>query len=1226
MTPHPHPPAPARDARPTPATASLSGVLLLCLHLAAIPASGAEDPTLVHESLSAHPERLLLHQQGWGDLGLDTAAHAPHLAGAPLRIGSTTYLHGLGHHAPGRLVVLLAGEFERFEADVGLQPCPGGSVIFRVTADGQPLFDSGVLHDTDEPRPVSVPVAGVQELVLEALDANDGIACDMANWANARLLRSPAGPSGRASAAVDIAPFAEVFTADPDRTDGARARRLEEFPAEDVFLETGLQPHAGGRYVLVPNANRIACVGLKWFSRRPLREVRLPFPADSPMPSPDTVQVQAWFGESAWQGHWQTLDLTPVAQDRELVASLPARAPMGGLLQTRKIRWRLPASGPSIAILPPVAYSRARWTDDDVIARALSPTPGATGQVRVFNGACLSADGAAPTSPSTWLDWDLSRPLKLRVRHSLPSALKADATVLQFRLPAGGVGVAIDDLLTHRHVNVPSRGLDVALAEPPDPVAPPAPADPPRPVTHPTSILDEVRARPDQTLAQALARTHRAAQDEGPVMLSLSCDNTKYVVGRNGDLSFPVTPTPDTEWFAGAGNVQFILGDGQRDHTRRQLDDPWLPLPRITFEREGLRCTERVFVAPADADDPDPARLNRRPLCLAECLLENLGDQPAPARLEVPFRLAGNPPSPAELHRENDHRFRADLGLSRAVVLIDASSTLSARAAGGSLLLTGTLPPRGRTRLVVVLSGPDAPSPAAVDVPALRAATERHWRAVLAPATQIETPDPRLNDILRASQVRCLIAARHEAGGARVAPWIAAMAYGPLESEAHSVIRGMDALGHHSFARRGLEYFIHRYQPAGFLTTGYTTFGTAWHLWTLGEHVQLTSDLDWLRSQAPALRQAGDWILRQLAKTRRPGPDGQPLPESGLMPPAVMADWNAFACHFMLNGYYHAALRHLATALQRLDDPRSTHYARAAEQLRQDILRAYRWTQAQAPALPLRNGSWIPHYPSQVHSPGKLEDFFPGDDAGRSWAYDIELGAHQLVPTGVLAPDDPEVTRMLHHLEDVAFLGEGWFDYPAAENARDWFHLGGFAKVQPYYARNAEIYALRDEVKPFLRSYFNSLASLLNTEVLTLWEHFRHSGAWDKTHETGYFLHQTRLMLVQERDNDLWLAPLLPADWLRDGAELDVRAAPTLFGPVSYHLASRDGARTIHAHILPPARTPPGRIVLRLRHPQGLSIHHLSASVQPPPTFDASRQTITLIPSREPIAFTVHFQ
>jgi hypothetical protein len=507
----------------------------------------------------------------------------------------------------------------------------------------------------------------------------------------------------------------------------------------------------------------------------------------------------------------------------------------------------------------------------------------------------------------------------------------------------------------------------------------------------------------------------------------------------------------------------------------------------------------------------------------------------------------------------------------------------------------------------------------------LRTAVERYWRAVLAPATQIETPDELLNDVIRSSQVRCLIAGRNEADGARVAPWIAAMSYGPFESEAHSVIRGMDFLGHHDFARRGLEFFIRRYHTNGFLTTGYTTFGTAWHLWTLGEHVQLSGDSDWLRGHAAELCRVGDWILRQTEKTRRTGADGQPVLEFGLMPPAVMADWNAFACHFMLNGYYHAALRQLAAALGRISDPRAVAYARGADELRQNILRAYRWTQGQSPALPLRDGTWIPHYPSQVHSPGKLEHFFPGDDAGRSWAYDTELGAHQLVPTGVFAPDDPEVTRMLNHLEDVQFLGEGWFDYPAAENARDWFNLGGFAKVQPYYGRNAEIYALRDDVRPFLRTYFNSLASLLNTEVLTLWEHFRHSGAWDKTHETGHFLHQTRTMLVQERGRELWLAPLIPGEWTRGGATLRVGNAPTAFGPVSYRIASGDVARVTQVEVIPPTRARPERVVLRLRHLEGRAIRSVEVNGRAHEDFDRRPGTVMLKPEGQPLSVTVHW-
>src|SRR5664279_757539 len=229
------------------------------------------------------------------------------------------------------------------------------------------------------------------------------------------------------------------------------------------------------------------------------------------------------------------------------------------------------------------------------------------------------------------------------------------------------------------------------------------------------------------------------------------------------------------------------------------------------------------------------------------------------------------------------------------------------------------------------------------------------------------------------------------------------MSYGPLESESHSVIRGMDFMGHGEFARRGLDFFIHRYNTNGFLTTGYTTFGTAWHLWTLGEHYQLYRDTNWLSQVAPEVERVVQWIIRQTEKTKGQGQ------EYGLMPPGVLADWNSFAYHYALNAYYFAALREVGSALSDLSPPRSSRgqealtniallraslsaLTRAAE-LRTNILRAYRWTQSQAPALPLHNGTWIPHYPSQLHSPGKLADFFPGQDGGRSWCYDVEIGA-----------------------------------------------------------------------------------------------------------------------------------------------------------------------------------------------------------------------------------------
>jgi len=505
----------------------------------------------------------------------------------------------------------------------------------------------------------------------------------------------------------------------------------------------------------------------------------------------------------------------------------------------------------------------------------------------------------------------------------------------------------------------------------------------------------------------------------------------------------------------------------------------------------------------------------------------------------------------------------------------------------------------------------------------LRGEVESYCKEVLAPAIGVETPEPKLNDLIRSSQIRCFIAARNESDGDRIAPWIAAMSYGPLESESHAVIRGMDFMGHSEFARRGLEFFIHRYNASGYLTTGYTTFGTAWHLWTLAEHYELSRDRQWLEQISPELFRVGDWITRQTAKTHASGPrDANHPPVEGLMPPSVLADWNAFAYHYCLNAYYYAALHGLGKSLRDLADGasrpsvrlnlinRAKLYQSKAADLRTSILRAYEWTQSQSPAVPLRNGSWIPHYPSQVHSPGNLGDFFPGQDAGRSWCYDVELGAHQLLPSGVLPVDSREARRILDHMEDVQFLSSGWFDYPGSENEKDWFNLGGFSKVQPYYCRNCEIYALRDDVKPFVRSYFNTLAAMLNPEVMTFWEHFHHSGAWDKTHETGYFLHQTRTMLLTERGNELWLAPLITDQWLMNGRTLSVSRAPSKFGIVGYRIESRVDAGQILATIEPPMRSRPDELVLRLRHPAGKPIRSVTVNGHTHSRFDRATQVI----------------
>ncbi|MBD3174497.1 MAG: hypothetical protein GF320_04925 [Armatimonadia bacterium] len=475
------------------------------------------------------------------------------------------------------------------------------------------------------------------------------------------------------------------------------------------------------------------------------------------------------------------------------------------------------------------------------------------------------------------------------------------------------------------------------------------------------------------------------------------------------------------------------------------------------------------------------------------------------------------------------------------------------------------------------------------------------WERFLGTGAKLSLPDELLDAIVAMSRVHCAAAARHEAGGRRIAPWIASISYGPLESESHSVILGMDGMGHEEFGRRGLDFFIGRYNPHGFLTTGYTTMGTGWHLWTLGEHVLLHGDTDWLGERSAEVARACRWVMRERRKTGGRLPSGDPVPERGLMPPSVIADWNVFEYRWFQQASYCAGLDLVGEALSRCGHPAARAVLLDAAELRREILRAYDWAQARTPAVELRSGEWVPGSPGMLRAFGPIHDAYPGEDHQRSWAGDAELGPNHLVPLGVLKPGDRRTDWLVDQLEDNLCLRTGMGDYDEESNRADWFGRGGFCKLQPYYGRLAEVHALRDDRKAFLRSYLNAIPSLVSRELMSFWEHFANMGAWNKTHETGWFLWQTRTMLVQERGDDLWLAPFIPAEWLRGGEPLVVEDLPTRFGPVSYRMEPDGKGDMVAITIRPPRRRDPAALILRLAHPEDRDITGLSIDDAPQP-------------------------
>ena len=125
---------------------------------------------------------------GWGPVEKDqsngeTAAGD----GNPITIGGTVYPKGLGTNAPSTISYFLGGGCSTLTATVGVddEKSGKGTVEFEVTADGKQVADSGVLRNSDGPKPLQADVAGAQSVQLIVTDGGDGNDSDHADWAQA---------------------------------------------------------------------------------------------------------------------------------------------------------------------------------------------------------------------------------------------------------------------------------------------------------------------------------------------------------------------------------------------------------------------------------------------------------------------------------------------------------------------------------------------------------------------------------------------------------------------------------------------------------------------------------------------------------------------------------------------------------------------------------------------------------------------------------------------------------------------------------------------------------------------------------------------------------------------------------------------------------------------------------------------------------------------------------
>jgi len=160
-------------------------IILVLVFAALVPSRAAEVKV---ESL---PLRTLT--TGWG-----RPQPGKSISGGPLRIGGTTYQHGIGTHSPSSLLIVLDGKATRFKAKVGVDDFANperASVEFKLTGDGRQLWTSGLLKGGKPAIACDVDLAGIHALQLSVTDGGNGNDSDHADWIEPVITYEGAAPS-----------------------------------------------------------------------------------------------------------------------------------------------------------------------------------------------------------------------------------------------------------------------------------------------------------------------------------------------------------------------------------------------------------------------------------------------------------------------------------------------------------------------------------------------------------------------------------------------------------------------------------------------------------------------------------------------------------------------------------------------------------------------------------------------------------------------------------------------------------------------------------------------------------------------------------------------------------------------------------------------------------------------------------------------------------------------
>jgi hypothetical protein len=787
---------------------------------------------------------------------------------------------------------------------------------------------------------------------------------------------------------------------------------------------------------------------------------------------------------------------------------------------------------------------------------------------------------------------------------------------------------------------------------------------------HAKTIARRVKERTEQSYAGAFLgqpRPHAAAWSLG----FKNC-RQRFWQDPNGDITLESTTVRQ---IPAADTPRYANGDGRRrgGHGRFffGLED-WITLGRSTDPAPALASVLRArkddidlellsLAAPLDGQvERGPIAGDRDLVCLARFRLTNVGEGKRTARLHFDYssssgrspnpysRRAGDwslsdwmvPRSPREKLSLSGDLIRGDWH-GRKVIRARVETPMSGRSERKGIAFERELGADESCELLLKIPFVALESPAELDqlrslsFDTARKQLAEFWRAENARGARIRTPIPQLDALHRSHLTYVQISDPAMPGEPDlINTSVGTSTYSNCGNESCMINQELDQRGLADDARRRLEVWlkyqgteplIGRFSDKEGVLHGAGSFSFmasynqnhGWILWRLAEHFLYTRDRAWFDHVSPGILAACDWVFRQRRHTMKEQPFSRGW-EYGFLPAGALEDVAEYRYWLTTNTMIWRGVDTAAKALEAAGHPEAARIRRGADAYGKDLKRGFETMRQHCPLVRLRDGRWVPYYPSQLYRRGR--------DVG--WIRETLEGSVYLLISGLYDPRGREAQWILDDFQDNRYMSPP-YGYAIVDEEHDWFNRGGIS-IQPNLLAGLMPYLDRDEPELYLWMFFNAWAACYREEINAMVEHpypvlGYANTAHPKTSDEANAVMWLRYLFVYGPEDGLYLGRAIPRAWLAQPEPIGLEDVRSRWGraSVTYFPAGTDGV--IRARVDLRHATRPPKTVIRFRHPEGKPITSVTINGRKHLAFEATKEDVDLTGIEGEVEIAVRF-